>query len=92
MYEDWLIGREQLLCFFYSSTCVEQRPCLVAYPYVESEIMISVEIVGYLLCKMMDVDHHPFESRFLEFLDHMPEERFSVHLHQRFRHGVGEWT
>ena len=58
-----------------TTTRLEQNGGLITDTDVETEIVVVVQIVNNLLCKVMYIDNNTLVARSLELLDNVPKER-----------------
>ena len=86
------MGGEERCCLTYASASVEQCVALVTDMYVKTEVVVGLEIVNYLLGKMVDIHHYTLKSRRLKIHNDPMEKRFSPHSHQCLGHRIGQRT
>ena len=92
MNEDGRRGVEERSSLAYAATSVEQCVALIADADVKTEVVVGLEIVDYLLRKMVYIHHNALKSRRLEIHNNPMEKRFSPYSHQCLWHRVGQWT
>src|SRR5574344_159192 len=92
MNEDGRRGLEERSSLAYAATNVEQCVALIADADVKTEVVVGLEIVDYLLRKMVYIHHNALKSRRLEIHNNPMEKRFSPYSHQCLWHRVGQWT
>ena len=89
MNKNRLIGIEQWKGLFDSSTRFEQHGALIANTDIQTKIIVGLEIIYNLTCKVVHIYHNALITRVFKFLDYMPNERLPPYPHQRLWHGVG---
>ena len=76
--------------FLQSSTCLQKHVCLIAELNVDAEMMVGLDKVDDLPCKMMDIDDDVVNTNRFEPLDEDLHEGLSTDRHHCFGHSVGE--
>ena len=89
VYEDRLIGVEEVLGMLQSPTRLEQLLSLVAESHQRSIVLLGY-IVENLLGEMVHVDHKPGVAKIHQTPDVAIEQRSTSYWHQRLGHSVCE--
>ena len=90
MNEDGIACIEEAGGLAQATTRVEQCIALVAHANVKAKVVVTLQIVGYLVGEMVNVHHHAVGSRLVQGEDDAPQERFTSHLHKGLGNTVGQ--